>query len=112
MWNAEPPRSTHREKVVYSRAVSYAKRRGWLPPLPGDNIDTDPTPERDVVQQGRVTGEELLEDIAFLLEGGESAEQVAVIVGRKPGRTAKLAERCGDRDIANAFAALGKRAAA
>jgi hypothetical protein len=112
MWNAEPPRSTHREKIAYSRSLGFAKRHGWLPPLAWDDIDHDPTPEHDVIQQGRVTGEELLEDIAFLLEGGESPEQVAALVGRKPATIAKLAERYGDRDIANTFGALGKRAAA
>lgn len=112
MWNIEPPRSNHREKLVYSRAMNFAKRRGWLPPLAWDDIDTDPTPERDVVKQGRVTGKELLEDISFLLEGGESPEQIALLVDRKSGTIAKLAERYGDRDIANTFGALGKRAAA
>ncbi|WP_431796496.1 helix-turn-helix domain-containing protein [Microbacterium enclense] len=112
MWNVEPPRATHREKLVYSRSVSFAKRRGWLPPLAWDDIDTDPTPESDVVQQGRVTGEELLEDIAFLLDGGESPEQVALLVGRKPSTIAKLAQRNGEREIANAFGSLEKRAAA
>lgn len=111
-WNVEPPRDTWHDKAAYTRALNYAQRRGWLPPLAWDDIDTDPTPERDVVQQGRVTGEELLEDVAFLLEGGESPEQIASLVGRKAGAIAKLAERHGDRDIANAFNALDKRKAA
>lgn len=112
LWDVEPPRATHRDKIAYTRALNFAKRNGWLPPLAWDDIDTDPTPERDVVQQGRVTGEELLEDIAFLLKGGESPEQIAALVGRKVGAIAKLAERHGDRDIANTFGTIGKRAAA
>lgn len=111
-WNVEPPHDTWHEKAAYTRALNYAKRRGWLPPLAWDDIDTDPEPERDVVHQGRVTGEELLEDVAFLLDGGESPEQVAQLVGRKAGTIAKLAERHGHRDIANKFGSLGKRVAA
>ncbi len=112
MWNEEPPRASHREKIAYSRSVGYAKRRGWLPPLAWDDIDSDPTPENDVVGQGRITAEDLLDDVAFLIEGGESPEQVCIIVGRKAGAIAKLAERNGHRDLANTFGSLGKRVAA
>lgn len=44
LWNTEPPRGSHREKVAYSRAVNYAKARRWLPPLAWDDIDNDATP--------------------------------------------------------------------
>lgn len=112
LWNAEPPHATWHEKAAYALSLRYAQRRGWLPPLAWDDIDTDPTPERDVVDQGRASGEELLEDITFLLEAGEGPEQIAQIVGRKPGAIAKLAERHGERDIATIFGVLTKRTAA
>lgn len=112
LWNQTPPHESWHDAAAYTRTLNYAKKKGYLPPLAWDDIDTDPEPERDVVKQGRATAEEILDDVAFLLEGGESAEQVAAIVGRKFGTLAKLAERHGRRDIANVFGSLDRRVAA
>jgi hypothetical protein len=112
LWDAEPPHDEWRSKAAYTRSLNYAKRRGWMPPLAWDDIDTDPEPERDVVVQGRASADEVLEDVEFLLDGGESPQQIAVIIGRKPGTIAKLAERNGNREIANIFGSLDKRVAA
>lgn len=112
LWDQTPPHEEWHDAAAYTRTLNYAKEKGFLPPLAWDDIDTDPEPERDVVQQGRATADEVLDDVEFLLEGGESPQQVAVIVGRKVGTLAKLAERNGRRELANVFGAIDKRVAA
>lgn len=44
LWDIEPPQETHREKIVYTRALKFAKQRRWLPPLAWDDIDLDEEP--------------------------------------------------------------------
>jgi len=44
LWNRRPPAEGHRDKIAYSRSLSYAKKRRWLPPLAWDDVDTDPEP--------------------------------------------------------------------
>jgi transcriptional regulator with XRE-family HTH domain len=44
LWNEEPPKAEWRDKIAYSRSISYAKQRRWLPPLAWDDIDTDTEP--------------------------------------------------------------------
>lgn len=112
LWDQTPPHEEWHDAAAYTRTLNYAKKKGFLPPLAWDDIDTDPEPERDVVQQGRATADEVLDDVEFLLEGGESPQQVAVIVGRKIGTLAKLAERNGRRELANVFGAIDRRVAA
>jgi len=104
--------STRPEGPRAERARRLAAAHGWLPPLAWDDIDTDPTPEGDVVKQGRASADEVLDDVEFLLEAGESPEQVAATVGRKIGTLAKLAERNGRRDLASVFWAIDKKVAA
>lgn len=112
LWNVQPPHDEWRSRGAYTRSVNYAHRHGWLPPFAWDDIDTDPAPEAEVVTQGRATGEEILDDIEFLLDAGESPEQVAKTVGRKIGAISKLAERHGRQCIANLYGALDRRIAA
>lgn len=112
LWDQAPPHEQWHDAAAYTRTINYAKKKGYLPPLAWDDIDTDPEPERDVVEQGRATADEILDDVAFLLEGGESAEQVAAIVGRKFDSLAKLAERNGRRELAKLFGSIDKRVAA
>lgn len=112
LWDQEPPHDDWHTKTVYSRSVHHAKRHGWLPPLAWDDIDDpDEHPDVGVVRQGRATADEVLDDTEFLLDLGESVEQVASMVGRTVGAIAKLAERHGHRDIANRFEAVDRRAA-
>lgn len=112
LWDQEPPHTDWHDAGAYTRALNLAKRRGWLPPLAWDDIDTDPEPEIDVVSQARASGDEVLDEVDFLLEAGESPVQVAAILGKKLGAIAKLAERLGRRDIANVFGSLAGRVAA
>ncbi|WP_454112807.1 hypothetical protein [Microbacterium maritypicum] len=44
LWDVEPPRATHRDKIAYTRALGFAKQRRWLPPLAWDDIDQDEEP--------------------------------------------------------------------
>ena len=44
LWNQRPPAESHRDKISYTRSLSYAKKRRWLPPLAWDDVDTDPEP--------------------------------------------------------------------
>lgn len=44
LWDVEPPRETHRDKIAYSRALNFAAKRRWLPPLAWDDIDLDEEP--------------------------------------------------------------------
>lgn len=50
LWDQEPPRSEHRDKIAYTRTIKYARKRRWLPPLAWDDIDTDlepPVPDEE-----------------------------------------------------------------
>lgn len=110
LWDQEPPHDEWHSKAAYTRSMNYARKHGWLPPLAWDDID-DPTehPEAEVVKQGRATADEVLDDVEFLLDAGESPVQVAVILGRKPSALAKLAYRNGRADVANVFDAVAQR---
>lgn len=39
LWNMEPPRETHRQRISYSRAKRRARDHGWAPPMAWDRID-------------------------------------------------------------------------
>lgn len=41
LWNVEPPRASHRDKIAYSRAVNYARAHGWAAPGAWLGIDID-----------------------------------------------------------------------
>lgn len=89
-------------------ARAIAKRRGWVGPLGWDDIDSDPEPA--VVEQSEQTkGERFLEDVEWLLDAGEPAEQIARTLGRKVEAIEKLAHRHGRPDLARPFAATAQR---
>lgn len=44
LWNTAPPRAEWRDKIAYSRSLSYAVKHRWVPPLGWDDIDLDVTP--------------------------------------------------------------------
>lgn len=102
LWDREPPHAEWRDKIAFSRAKGYAARRGWLPALAWDDIDTDPEPPAvDVDEQTK--GERILEDVEWLLDAGESIEQVCAAMERKPAAIAKLAHRHGRDDLRRLF---------
>lgn len=110
LWNQEPPHEQWRDKIAFARARHYAQARSWRPALAWDDIDSDPAPaEVEVSEQTK--GERFLEDVEWLLEGGETAEMIAAELGRQPDAIAKLATRHGRRDLARPFETIGKAAA-
>lgn len=67
--------------ATYAR--NFADRRGWVPPLAWDDIDTDPAPHTaPELAAGRPeTLESVLEDFEWLTYAGESPEKAAKRVG-------------------------------
>lgn len=50
LWDQRPPAEEHRDRIAFTRSLSYAKKRRWLPPLAWDDVDTDvepPVPDED-----------------------------------------------------------------
>jgi DNA-binding NarL/FixJ family response regulator len=45
LWNLRLPKSTDDQRAAADAARALAAERGWLPPLAGDDIDTDPDPQ-------------------------------------------------------------------
>lgn len=101
--------------VAADRARRIAKHYRWVGPLAWDNID-DPDEQPEGVARARdprYTAAEYLDDVAFLLELGESPHQAAAIVGRTPAAIAKAAQRHDRADIASVYDGLdNKRGAA
>lgn len=89
-------------------ARKVASARSWVGPLAWDDIDADPEPA--VAESSEQTkGERVLEDVEWLLEAGEPAEQIALTLDRTAGSISKLAERHGRIDLARHFWALANR---
>lgn len=110
LWDQEPPQSTRSERAAYTRSLRYAAARGWLPPLAWDDIDEDPAPDvPEQPEQGK--GARILEDAEWLLDAGESPNQVAASLGKSPATLAKLAWRHDRADIASLFEVARKLAA-
>lgn len=88
LWDRTPPQDDHRDRIAASRALNYARKAGWAPPLAWDDDAMDnpaATPNLDEPdRQGRP--DEIAEDVAFLLADDPLATAHA------------LAERLGFRD--------------
>lgn len=104
IWDQRP------EGWMHDRARRLAVRRGWLPALAWDDIDTDPAPAEAISEQS--VGERVLEDVAWLLDGGEPAEQIVATLGRSFESIAKLAYRHNREDLARHFNGKQNRTAA
>lgn len=44
LWDVTPPKDEWRDSIAYSRSLSHAQARRWLPPMAWDDIDNDPEP--------------------------------------------------------------------
>lgn len=44
LWNVRPPQETRYDRAVYTGAIDYAQRHGWLPAMAWDDIDNDDEP--------------------------------------------------------------------
>lgn len=67
LWDQDPPRQTHRDKIAYTRTLRYAAARRWLPPLAWDDIDTDTEPPVPDEEDGSV--DEVAIELAITGEG-------------------------------------------
>lgn len=87
LWDATPSRSTPAERVAYSKTVRYAQARGYAPPLAWDD-DTIDDPE--AVPQGMETSRRRhgllppVEELQWLLQGGETPLSIAARFGVQP----------------------------
>lgn len=101
--------------VAADRARRLAKHYRWVGPLAWDNID-DPNEQPDGIARARdprYTAADYLDDVAFLLELGESPHQAAALVDKSISTIAKAAERHGRGDLQKTFEQLlRKRSAA
>jgi hypothetical protein len=102
LWDVAP------EGWVHDRNRRLAARNGWLGPLAWDDIDTDPEPAV-VDSPEQPIGLRILEDVEWLLEGGETVEQIETALGKNAATISKLAYRHGRDDLANRFGAYAKR---
>lgn len=95
------------------RACQLAKRYRWVGPLAWDDIDDPAEQPAGVarVRDRRASADEILDDVAFLLELGESPDQAAALIGRTPGSLSKLAARHDRPELANQLYLAEKRAA-
>lgn len=106
-----PARTTHRERISYSRARHDAQRLHWLPPAAWDDIDTDPAPpvaDEDPVDEvddvaveriilgdrpATVTRAELMAAIDRLAAAGNTAGFIADRVGLTRYAVAQICSR-------------------
>ena len=78
------------------QAKAAAKRRGFVPPLAWNDIDTDAAPVgigREKKRQGTLRGEELFAEIVWLAEDGAPAHQIAASVGKRLDTLEKYVRR-------------------
>jgi transcriptional regulator with XRE-family HTH domain len=90
-------------------ARRIAAARGWVGPLGWDDIDGDPEPVI-VEDSAQTKGQRIIEDVEWLLEAGESPEQVSLALSMTAGTIAKLAERYERKDLARPFWVVDSRA--
>lgn len=90
LWNVEPPRDNHRDRIAYSRAVNYAAAQGWAPPLAWDDDaidDPEAIPnlgETDGLRAGAGRpAQHIAEDVEWLLslDGIATTDQIAHRLG-------------------------------
>jgi len=102
LWNTPPPHASDADRIAAQACRDDARRRGWLPPLAWDDIDTDAEPgdwstlldplvqedvdhvavERAVTGGCRVTltAAEELEAVRQLSERGSSLREIAAVL--------------------------------
>jgi hypothetical protein len=78
LWDCPPPESEWRDKIAASRSRTYAAERGWARPMAWDENIDDPTASPEGVGSAKSRGKlPPAEDIAWLVQGGDSVEVIA-----------------------------------
>lgn len=102
LWDQAPPTATHRDRQTASRARNHAARQGWAPPAAWDDIDHDDAPQTGV--DIRLTAEERLDDLEFLLDAGATPREAAQRAGFPSAHAAeRAAHRAGRHTTASAI---------
>lgn len=98
LWNVQPPRAGHRDKIAYSRSKRLARERGWVPPLAWDDIDRDVEPAAVEVEPGRTSGR--IDEVEFLLSMGMPTSAVCEAVGVEHKSLERYLQRENRHDLA------------
>lgn len=101
LWDQSPPTVTHRDRIAASRARNRASQLGWAPPAAWDDIDLDDAPQlgTDI----RLTAEERLDDLEFLVDAGTPVHEAVARAGFPSAQAAnRAAHRAGRHDLAAA----------
>lgn len=106
LWDQAPPTDTHRDRLAASRSRNRAARMGWAPPAAWDDIDLDDAPQIGI--DIRLTAEERLDDVEFLLSVGTPAPEAARRAGYP---TVHAAQRAAARAGRHQLSADVRRAA-
>lgn len=78
LWDAVVPEEDWRDKIAANRARGYAAERGWAPPMAWDETIDDPAAEPEGVGADKRRGKlPPAEDLAWLVQGGDSIEVLA-----------------------------------
>lgn len=101
LWDQEPPRDNHRDRIACARALNYAASHGWAPPLAwdDDSID-DPTATPHVgdsttSSRGRPL-EHLVDDVEWYLHDVDAIATTAQVANRL-GLSASAIQHALDR---------------
>lgn len=115
LWNVRPPHETRYDRAVYTGALDYARRLGWLPAMAWDDIDNNDEPAVDDAEpvidevavalalngeRVRMTREERHLAIHRARELGYSLEETAQLLG-VTSRTVLRVQHVSDELVAD-----------
>lgn len=85
LWNQPQEGTDHRSRISVNRSKSYAKARGWLPPLAWDDetIDDPGTQPAFLEESVLVHGSERIDDVEFLIRSGAGQAEILARTGFK-----------------------------
>ncbi|MCH8613436.1 helix-turn-helix domain-containing protein [Arsenicicoccus dermatophilus] len=102
LWDQAPPQGNHRDRIAASRTRSYAKARGWAPPLAWDDdaID-DPSATADLGDSTPMPGRAgtHIEDVECLASSGAGREETAARLGVEWESVSRACVRAGRSDL-------------
>lgn len=102
-----PVGATRPERSAHGRARNTAARKGWVPPLAWDDIDTDPAPPT-----AEPTSGDLIEDAEWLARSGAGLTEALTRLDRNFKALERAAYRAGRADVLTQLRDNERRAAA